>query len=600
VQFAEKYFGGVSLDGGSVSGERAAGPSPRAASILKAMALASKRRALQATVAGGNSSTTSPPPSSSPTSCTFEELLASLGDAEMYEAGFMDGPMLGTSSIADPSNYVISSPTLTSDSFPFDLSSDNEFLDELVENFHLDSSCSPRIRNGGGPHQTSGVREAGNPTVNGEQGTDTDEHNLIEDEEAEGEEDEDEHEHENEDEEDPYEHLHQPNSLVQNLTNRLGVKFYAGERDSTKAMGAAATTHSDPAGGDAYKPNVALLELEAALDLLSQPTLTIAEKLDILREKFGAVLQDDLHWRERLMEIIRVAREQRARREQAEIELDKANAIKHRLESLCRDLHAENRRIKMERNAASTGKVAVDMPSNVATASSCNSAISKLPPMPDFSIPTLPDRETLANEPAINLADRIITLADLFVTREEHFAMLLRLRDSEITNITERLTTTTEQLTKHTAALDVSNRRVAALSRSEGELKTQVRQYVEKFRQVEETLGKSNDLFGTFRAEMEQMGAKLARLERENTQLTSKCATLSRNIIEMADERTKQNAALEQIKGQKAKLEQLCRTLQTERNAALGKDANPMSAGGSPPIPAVPATNAPPSPGGQS
>ena len=116
---------------------------------------------------------------------------------------------------------------------------------------------------------------------------------------------------------------------------------------------------------------------------------------------------------------------------------------------------------------------------------------------------------------------------------------------------------------------ETNTRRINTLTRSEQDLKAQVRQYVEKFRQVEETLGKSNDLFGTFRAEMEQMGAKLARLERENTQLNSKCATLSKNIIEMADERTRQNAQFETIKGQKAKLEQLCRTLQAERNAAI-------------------------------
>ena len=76
-------------------------------------------------------------------------------------------------------------------------------------------------------------------------------------------------------------------------------------------------------------------------------------------------------------------------------------------------------------------------------------------------------------------------------------------------------------------------------------------------------------MFATFRHEMEQMTTKLGRLERENQSLQSKCTTLSRNIIEMADERSKQAAAIELLKNQKSKLETLCRTLQAERNAAL-------------------------------
>jgi chromosome segregation ATPase len=187
----------------------------------------------------------------------------------------------------------------------------------------------------------------------------------------------------------------------------------------------------------------------------------------------------------------------------------------------------------------------------------------------EFVLPSAAlDKELLAMEPSATLVDRIVTLAELYLSREQHFAAILRQKETALLNESEKAAMLVSQLGAQTTALDNHSRRISVLTRSESELKAQVRQYVDKFRQVEETLGKSNDLFSTFRAEMEQMGAKLARLERENAQLNSKCATLSRNIIEMADERTKQNAALETIKGQKAKLEGLCRTLQAERNAA--------------------------------
>ena len=78
---------------------------------------------------------------------------------------------------------------------------------------------------------------------------------------------------------------------------------------------------------------------------------------------------------------------------------------------------------------------------------------------------------------------------------------------------------------------------------------------------------------------MEQMTTKLSKLEKENQNLQSKCATLSRNIIEMADERSKQASALDMLKTQKAKLENLCRSMQAERNAAIRSNNNANSSG---------------------
>lgn len=359
---------------------------------------------------------------------------------------------------------------------------------------------------------------------------------------------------------------------------------------SGAALGAVVALTADPS--DYEVVTKAEAELDAALDLVASPALTNERKMEILREKFAAVIRDDLHWRGRLTKATRVAHDERLQRQLIEMELDKANAIKHRLESLCRDLHAENRRIKAERSQLQEKTTAL-------TAAMDREGAAILATSAEFgnffgagnssssSTPVIPDRTRLAQETPEVLADRLVGLVEWAATREQHFATLLRARDVELALATERASSVTTQLTKVNGALDASTRRIATLTRSETDLKGQVRQYVEKFRQVEETLGKSNDLFGTFRAEMEQMGAKLARLEKENAQLSSKCATLSRNIIEMADERTKQNATLETIKGQKAKLEQLCRTLQAERNAALKGGGTTGTTGSNGTTPAV-------------
>ena len=57
--------------------------------------------------------------------------------------------------------------------------------------------------------------------------------------------------------------------------------------------------------------------------------------------------------------------------------------------------------------------------------------------------------------------------------------------------------------------------------------------------QVEETLNNSNDLFLTFRKEMEEMSKKTKRLEKENQNLTRNKEITNRNIAEMVEERTR-------------------------------------------------------------
>jgi hypothetical protein len=64
---------------------------------------------------------------------------------------------------------------------------------------------------------------------------------------------------------------------------------------------------------------------------------------------------------------------------------------------------------------------------------------------------------------------------------------------------------------------------------------------------------------------MEEMSKKTKRLEKENIQLTRKHDSTSRNVIEMADQRTKSDKEIEMLKKKNAKLENLCRALQRER-----------------------------------
>lgn len=88
---------------------------------------------------------------------------------------------------------------------------------------------------------------------------------------------------------------------------------------------------------------------------------------------------------------------------------------------------------------------------------------------------------------------------------------------------------------------------------------------------MEDTLNNSNDLFLTFRKEMEEMSKKTKRLEKENLNLTRKHDLTNRNILEMAEERTRVNKEMENLRKKNNTLESVIRRMQDQgRGPAAG------------------------------
>lgn len=165
--------------------------------------------------------------------------------------------------------------------------------------------------------------------------------------------------------------------------------------------------------------------------------------------------------------------------------------------------------------------------------------------------------------------------------REIHFHSVLRTRELELQyQIAQH-----EKLRKaQDAELNKSHqltRQVSTFSQTENELRSQLNIYVEKFKQVrgqtstaaqrlvtdiqqvEDTLNNSNDLFLTFRKEMEEMSKKTKRLEKENMQLTRKQEATNKNIFQMAEERSHSQQAIDRLTKENEKLKKLCRAMQT-------------------------------------
>ena len=349
-------------------------------------------------------------------------------------------------------------------------------------------------------------------------------------------------------------------------------------------------------------------ELTTVHDLFESTSISANQKLPLLKRKYMELMQQDIRHRLEALRVRDYLDTLHLERQVVERELEKAINLRASMEQLCEQLQLENSKIRAEK-AGITAKLYSDLELKAfeeeLTADSGNSSStgsskkksngkksqgkkgtqpgnSGLPVgLPD-SLKSIsfevPDANKLLEGAQGDLRSRFQLLINLYNQREAHFLAVLKAKDTEIQLLQGHFFSHQTQLHKANQSNRELVNRVNDLSSSESDLRSQLSVYVDKFKQVEDTLSKSNDLFATFRHEMEQMTAKLSKLEKENQNLQSKCTTLSRNIIEMADERSKQAAAMELLRNQKGKLENLCRSMQAERNAAFKNTSASLNA----------------------
>ncbi|KAK5241877.1 hypothetical protein LTR40_013006 [Exophiala xenobiotica] len=146
-----------------------------------------------------------------------------------------------------------------------------------------------------------------------------------------------------------------------------------------------------------------------------------------------------------------------------------------------------------------------------------------------------------------------------------HFKAILRHKDAEIAHLQAKHEVERRRADAEAARCRTLTNQVSTFTHTEAELRSQLNIYVEKFKQqVEDTLNNSNELFLTFRKEMEEMSKKTKRLEKENATLSRKHDQTNRNILEMAEERTRDKEDLERLRKQEQQMRNIIKTMQEQ------------------------------------
>lgn len=156
-------------------------------------------------------------------------------------------------------------------------------------------------------------------------------------------------------------------------------------------------------------------------------------------------------------------------------------------------------------------------------------------------------------------------LAEQYALSEQQFAQKLKQKTLELQIAELKIQQQEEKSVQEQSQMKLYAEQVSQLLATEKNLRLQLTADGEKFQQFQDALLKSNEVFETFKQEIEKMAKSIKDLKKENIFLKSKCDKSDVTLIELVEEREHLKKQLEKTKNQKEKLESLCRSLQAER-----------------------------------
>ncbi|KAI3886786.1 hypothetical protein MKW92_045418 [Papaver armeniacum] len=247
-------------------------------------------------------------------------------------------------------------------------------------------------------------------------------------------------------------------------------------------------------------------------------------------------------------------------------ERDAAISVRDKLESLCRELQRQNKLLMDECKRVSTE--GQNMRSELSTKfhDAIKDVSSKLEGQKDECLLQLKENEMLRN--------KLKHLCDQYTVSEQQFTHKLKQKSLELQIADLKIQQHEEKSNQEKTQMKLYAEQVSQLLATEKNLRLQLSADGEKFQQFQDALLKSNEVFETFKQEIEKMAKSIKELKKENIFLKSKCEKTDVTLIELVGEREHMKKQLEKLKNQKEKLESLCRSLQAQRKQSLAESSS--------------------------
>ncbi|XP_072226486.1 alpha-taxilin isoform X2 [Leuresthes tenuis] len=338
--------------------------------------------------------------------------------------------------------------------------------------------------------------------------------------------------------------------------------------------------------------------LMQTLNTLSTPD----EKLAGLCKKYAELLEEHRNTQKQMRVLQKKQSQLVQEKDNLRNEHSKAILARSKLESLCRELQRHNRTLKEE----GIQRTRLEEEKRKEVTSHFQVTLNDI----QTQMEQHNERNASLRQENTDLAEKLKKLYEQYKLREEHIDKVVKHKDLQQQLVDAKLHQAQELLKeseeRHEREKDFllkeaveSQRMCELMKQQEVHLKQQLSLYTEKFEEFQTTLSKSNEVFTTFKQEMEKMTKKIKKLEKETAMYRSRWESSNKALLEMAEEKAVRDREFDALQGKVQRLEKLRRALKVERNE-LNKKVQNLSgqqdgaAGASPSDPGTDSPSPPP------
>ncbi|XP_029114035.1 beta-taxilin isoform X2 [Scleropages formosus] len=314
---------------------------------------------------------------------------------------------------------------------------------------------------------------------------------------------------------------------------------------------------------------------EAALLMQSLNKLASPEeKLETLFKKYAELVEERRAEQRQLGALRKKHAQTLKENERLQGEHNRAVLARSKLEGLCRELQRHNKALKEE------------------SAQRCREEEQKREEISVHFQNTLTDiqaqieqqneRNSKLRQENNDLGEKLNGIIQQYEQREEHLEKIFKHRDLQQKLADARLEEANmllhEAEEKHKREKEYLLTQAAEwklqarlLKEQETVMRAQLVLYSEKFDELQSTLAKSNDVYASFRKEMDKMSKNMKKLEKESGTWKTRFENCNKALMDMVTDRSIKDKEFEMFTLKINKLERLCRALQEERKGLYKK-----------------------------
>eukprot|EP01111_Echinosteliopsis_oligospora_P007152 TRINITY_DN2181_c2_g1_i1.p1 TRINITY_DN2181_c2_g1~~TRINITY_DN2181_c2_g1_i1.p1 ORF type:complete len:337 (+),score=117.98 TRINITY_DN2181_c2_g1_i1:25-1035(+) len=325
-------------------------------------------------------------------------------------------------------------------------------------------------------------------------------------------------------------------SATENLSSELNKKKKTSSSTTTTSSSTSASTESSDNIQDLLSSKIAeiengntkdeedekriakvvakeMKEMKIAIDSIA----TMEERYKAVTAKYMQLLYDIKRQDRDLQSSKRQAEKFSKEKDLVQTELVKTNGVKVKLETLCRELQKQNKQVMEGSKRIATEEQEKRQELSKKFHNTIKEITTKMEEQNDERMKQLKENDMLR--------EKFKNFAEQYEVREQHFATQIKAKDLEQQLLEAKLKQQADIALQEALKAQAYKEQTVTLVMTENELRAQLSLYAEKFEQFQDTLTKSNDVFTTFKQEMQRMTKTIKKLEKENIALKKKNRT---------------------------------------------------------------------------